>query len=163
MTRGSSRCEGSMAADHWGQRRPYLGLIAGRVRGGAGWCRVLGSTGRLRPKPRSAVAVFGGAQTCGIMPPGVLPGRHSSAVEQLFRKSLAVCAVLACLEAQYKRAHVSAIRFGRSPDWERRCGPLASKPTLSSKSGGSGPTPECTRPVGRRLVSRGRSVVFGSR
>jgi hypothetical protein len=37
--------------------------------------------------------------------------RHSSAVEQLFRKSLALCAVLPRVEARYKRAHLSAIRF----------------------------------------------------
>jgi hypothetical protein len=36
--------------------------------------------------------------------------RHSSAVEQLFRKSPPVCAVLPCLESRYKRAHLSAIR-----------------------------------------------------
>src|SRR5436190_13608212 len=33
------------------------------------------------------------------------PSRHSSAVEQPFRKSLALCAVLPCLETRYKRAH----------------------------------------------------------
>jgi hypothetical protein len=43
------------------------------------------------------------------------PGRHSSAVEQLFRKSPPVCAVLPCLEARYKRAHLSAIRFEGVP------------------------------------------------
>ena len=37
--------------------------------------------------------------------------RHSSAVEQLFRKSPHVCAVLLCLAGRYKRAHLSAIRF----------------------------------------------------
>ena len=36
-------------------------------------------------------------------------------VEQLFRKSLAVCAVLPRVEARYKRAHLSAIRFEAVP------------------------------------------------
>ena len=43
------------------------------------------------------------------------PGRHSSAVEQLFRKSPALCAVLHRVEARYKRAHLSAIRFEGCP------------------------------------------------
>jgi len=43
------------------------------------------------------------------------PGRHSSAVEQLFRKSLALCAVLPRVGHRYKRAHLSAIRFEGVP------------------------------------------------
>jgi len=61
-------------------------------------------------------------------------GRHSSAVEQLFRKSLALCAVLPRVEARYKRAHLSAIRFEGLPAYDRRYGPLASKPTLSTRN-----------------------------
>jgi hypothetical protein len=43
------------------------------------------------------------------------PGRHSSAVEQLFRKSPALCAVLPRVGARYKRAHLSAVRFEGLP------------------------------------------------
>ena len=41
--------------------------------------------------------------------------RHRSAVEQLFRKSPALCAVLPRVEARYKQAHLSTIRFEGLP------------------------------------------------
>jgi hypothetical protein len=55
--------------------------------------------------------------------------RHSSAVEQLFRKSSQVCAVLPCLEARYERAHLSAIRFRGCVPWTRRYGPIFANAT----------------------------------
>ena len=66
--------------------------------------------------------------------------RHSSAVEQLFRKSPALCAVLPRVEGRYKRAHLSAIRFEGMPVWDRRCGPLASKPTLTTPESSQKPS-----------------------
>jgi len=41
--------------------------------------------------------------------------RHSSAVEQLFRKSLALCAVLPRAGGTYKRVHLSAVRLKGMP------------------------------------------------
>jgi hypothetical protein len=72
--------------------------------------------------------------------PGVIaytprPGRHSSAVGQLFRKSPALCAVLPRVEARYKRAHLSAIRFEGLPVPDRRYGSLASNPPWNTLLG----------------------------
>src|ERR1019366_4182538 len=55
--------------------------------------------------------------------------RHSSAVEQLFRKSRALCAVLPCVAGQYKRSHLSAVRFQGMPVSDPRYGPMAWKST----------------------------------
>jgi hypothetical protein len=60
--------------------------------------------------------------------------RHSSAVEQLFRKSPPVCAVLPCLESRYKRAHLSAIRSEGVPAQDQRCGPASAKATLDTRN-----------------------------
>ena len=48
-------------------------------------------------------------------------------VEQLFCKSLALCAVLPRVEARYKRAHLSAIRLQCVTVVDGRCGPIASE------------------------------------
>jgi hypothetical protein len=58
--------------------------------------------------------------------------RHSSAVEQLFRKSPALCAVLPRVEARYKRAHLLAVRIHALPAVHRRAGPMASKWTQTT-------------------------------
>ena len=52
---------------------------------------------------------------CSQAAPILVLRRHSSAVEQLFRKSPALCAVLPRVEARYKRAHLSAVRFEGVP------------------------------------------------
>ena len=59
--------------------------------------------------------------------------RHSSAVEQLFRKSPALCAVLPRVDARYKRAQLSAIRFEGMAAQDRRYGPFPGQPTLTTR------------------------------
>ena len=78
-------------------------------------------TATIEPVSRSAIVP---AKSCCLKSSAILAvrRRHSSAVEQLFRKSPALCAVLPCSEGRYKRPHLSAIRAKPLTAQDRRYG-----------------------------------------
>jgi hypothetical protein len=72
--------------------------------------------------------VEGGDSCCPESSPILASRRHSSVVEQLFRKSPALCAVLPRVAEEHKSAHLSAESVRAPTASDGRCRPFSVRP-----------------------------------